>query len=192
MRDFRLDFARRPFRDERPVFLAIAIALVLSGALVMINVRLYRGFHREMEGTSRQIEFLEQRRARTAREINQARTALNGYKVSSLARESGGLLQVVSARRFSWTGLLAKLERTLPADVRVARLGPRFEETGQISLDLSLVGKNPDSVVTTIAALSRDPAFSTIELKSETSPEQGVPEGHSFALSVRYLPEGRS
>ena len=64
MRDFRLDFARRPFRDERPVFLAIAIALVLSGALVMINVRLYRGFHREMEGTSRQIEFLEQRRHR--------------------------------------------------------------------------------------------------------------------------------
>ena|SRR5437870_3831516 len=192
MRDFRLDFARRPFRDERPVYLAVAITVVLSVALLTANVRLYRGFHREMEGTSRQIQFLEQKLARTTREIEQTRTALNGYKIASLARESQGLLQVVSARRFSWTALLARLERTLPADVRVARLEPRFEETGQVTLDLSLVGKNPDSVVTTIAALSRDPAFSTIELKSEASPEQGVPEGHSFALSARYQPEDRS
>ena len=191
MRDFRLDFAQRPFRDERPVFLAVAIAFVLAGLLLAANVRLYRGFHGEMEGTSSQIRFLEERRARTAREIDQARTALNGYKVSSLARESQGLLQVVSARRFSWTALLARLERTLPVDVRVARLRPHFEETGRISLDLALVGKNSDSVVATIAALSRDPAFSAIELKSESNPEQGVPEGRSFAVSARYEAERR-
>jgi len=37
--------------------------------------------------------------------------------------------------------------------------------------------------------LSRDPAFTNIELHAESSQEHGVPEGHSFELVVRYTPE---
>ena len=191
MRNFRLDFARRPFRDERPLLLGVLLALVLAALLLVVNVRLYRGFNREMEGTSRQIDFLDQRGARLAREADQMRAALNGFQIASLAAESQGLVRVVGERRFSWTGLLARLERTLPPEVRVARLTPKFENSGETSLDLALVGKNPESVVRTLAALSRDPAFTSIELKSETTPEQGVPEGYSFALIARYNPEGR-
>jgi hypothetical protein len=34
--------------------------------------------------------------------------------------------------------------------------------------------------------LSRDPAFSLVDLKSEATPEQGVPEGHTFEIDTRY------
>lgn len=191
MRNFRLDFARRPFRDERPLFLVVILALAISGLLFAANVSLYRDFHREMEGTSRQIDYLEKRRARLARQAEEMRAALNGFQIASLATESQGLVRVVGERRFSWTGLLARLERTLPPEVRVARLTPKFEDSGETSLDLALVGKNPESVVRTLAALARDPAFTSVELKSETTPEQGVPEGYSFSLLARYRPEGR-
>jgi hypothetical protein len=43
-------------------------------------------------------------------------------------------------------------------------------------------------VVKTIAALSADPAFHGVELKTESSPERGNPEGYSFELSVLYTP----
>jgi hypothetical protein len=41
-------------------------------------------------------------------------------------------------------------------------------------------------VVKTIAALSADPAFRDVQLKSEATPERGAVEGHSFELSALY------
>ncbi len=184
-----LNFARRPFRDERPAYVTAGVSLLAVAILAVANVRLYTDFHRQMEGTSRQIDYLEQRQARAMRGADQARAALNNYKVSSLAEQSRGLLKVVAERRFSWTRLLARLERTLPAEVRVARMTPRVSDAGQVFLALGLVGKNPESVVRTITALSRDPVFDGVELRSEATPEQGVPEGHSFELSLSYRGE---
>ncbi|HKA35713.1 MAG TPA: hypothetical protein VKH43_02785 [Thermoanaerobaculia bacterium] len=192
MRSRRLDFARRPFRDERPVFLVVGLALAAALVFLAQNVLLYRDFHREIEGTGRQIEFLEQRRARASKEAEESRTALNNYKVSALAQESRGLLRIVGERRFSWTGLLTRLERTLPSDVRVTRLQPRFEETGDTTLSIGLLGKDGDSVVRTIAAFAKDPAFESMALHTESSPEKGVPEGHSFEVTVLYRPGARS
>ncbi len=111
---------------------------------------------------------------------------MNNIQVSALALESRGLIRIVQERRFSWTGLLARLERTLPADVRVTRLAPQFEESGKTTLSIALLGKDADSVVRTIAAFARDPAFSAMVLHSESSPERGVPEGRTFLMTVVY------
>ena len=188
MRARRLDFARRPFRDERPVFVVAGLALLAAGLLFAANVQLYRDFNREISGTGRQIEFLEKRRDKATREAEAARTALSNFKVSSLAVESRGLIRIVQERRFSWTTLLARLERTLPPDVRVSRLTPHFEETGETTLSIALLGKDAASVVHTIAAFARDPAFSSVALQSESSPEKGVPEGRTFDMTVIYRP----
>jgi len=183
------NFARRPFRDERPVLLTVGILLFFSAVLLFANLRLYAGFQHSVAGTSQQIDYLEKRKATALREAEEARSALNSYKVSSLAAESKGLLRIVGERRFSWTALLTRLERVLPPEVRVARLTPRFEENA-VSVGLGLVGRDADSVVRTITALSRDPAFLVVNLKSESTPEHGVPEGHSFEVEVRYAPPG--
>jgi hypothetical protein len=186
-----LNFARRPFRDERPVFLVIGAALVLAAIFMVANVRLYFAFHRSVAGTTRQIDALQARKTAATQTAEEAKTALNSYRVSSLAQESRGLLELVAAHRFSWIGLLTRLERVLPPDVRVTRMSPAFTEPAQISIRLSLVGRDSDSVVHTIAALSRDPAFSGIEIHSESSQEKGVPEGHMFEVTAQYVPEVR-
>ena len=184
-----LNFARRPFRNERPVFLAIGGALILAAILAFANWRLYRDYHRSVAGTTREIESLQLRKAAATKSSEEARTALNSYRVSSLAKESRGVLQLVAAHRFSWIGFLTKLERVLPPDVRVTRLTPAFSDSGQVAVSLSLVGRDADSVVSTIAALSHDPAFTAVEIHSESSQEKGVPEGHTFELAAQYVPE---
>ena len=192
MRLRRLDFARRPFRDERPVFLIAGLAFAVALVFLAQNVSLYRDFQRDSEGTGRQIEFLEQRRAKAMRGADESRTALNNYKVSALAQESRGLLRIVGERRFSWTGLLTRLEKTLPPDVRVARLAPHFEDTGETTLSIGLLGKDSESVVKTIAAFSKDPSFESLALHTESNPEKGVPEGHTFEVTVQYRPGAKS
>jgi Tfp pilus assembly protein PilN len=188
MRARRLDFAKRPFRDERPVLVVAGLAFLAAGLLLAGNVRQYRDFNREIQGTGLQIEFLEKRRDKASREAEAARAALNNFKVSALAVESRGLIRIVQERRFSWTGLLARLERTLPPEVRVTRLTPHFEASGETTLNIAMLGRNAESVVRTIAAFSRDPAFDATVLHSESTPEKGVPEGRSFVMTVRYHP----
>ena len=52
-----------------------------------------------------------------------------------------------------------------------------------------MLGKTGDSVVHAIAALAKDPAFSDIELHAESSPDKGEPEGYTFSISMRYVPQ---
>jgi hypothetical protein len=182
------NFATRPFRDERPVLATVAVCVFAGLFLFAANLHLYWKFSRQVVGTRREIASLEERRARAEKASEQSRAALNGYKLSSLAEESAGLQTIVRERRFSWLALLARLEKTLPPDVRLSRLSPHFDSAEAVALDLSVLGKTGDSVVHAIAALSRDPAFSNIELHGESSPDKGEPEGYTFSISMRYVP----
>ena len=181
-----LDFARRPFSDERPIWALVAVFFAAGAVLLFVNARLYSGFHRDVADIRTDIDRLTERGRAAAKTSAQARAVLQSYKLSSLAAESQSLLALVAERRFSWTALLTRLEKTLPADVRLARLQPRFDDPSAVALDISLVGRSPDSVVKTIAALSADPAFRDVELKSEATAEHGAVEGHSFELSTLY------
>ena len=185
-----MNFARRPFRNEQPVIIVLAVAFTAALLLLIANVSLYASFRNETAGTARQIESLERRRDHAVRDAAASQAALDNYKVSSLAQESRALLKLVAERRFSWTGLLARLERTLPTDVRLTRLTPRFDESGETYIDCALVGRAPDAVVRTITALSKDPSFSAVDLRSEAGPEAGTPEGFTFELYLRYRPAG--
>jgi Tfp pilus assembly protein PilN len=185
-----LNFARRPFRDYRPVYLVAGAAILVGAILFAINASLYGRFRADVADTREEIAWLQQRQARAVAAVEQARTAVAAYELSDLAVESRGLLRLVEERQFSWTSFLARLERVLPSEVRLSRLQPSFQETGEVLVAISLVGRGPESVVRTIAALSRSPSFTTVELKSETRPEskEGIPEGHTFILSTLYQP----
>jgi hypothetical protein len=182
------NFARRPFRDYRPVYVAAGSAFLAGTILLVVNATLYGGFRREVADTREEIAWLEKRQESATATSEQARTALRSYELSELAVESRGLLRLVDERQFSWMTLLARLERVLPMEVRLSHLQPKFQESGVVVIDVALVGRGPESVVRTIAALSRSPYFTGIELKSESRPEgkQGVPEGYSFTVSSLY------
>lgn len=185
------NFARRPFRDFRPVYLVAGGALLVGLILFAVNASLYGEFRREVSDTRDEIAWLEKRKQTATAAAEEARGAMRSYELGELAGESRGLLRLVEERQFSWIAFLGRLERVLPAEVRVSRLLPRFQESGRISIDVSLLGRGPESVVRTLAALSRSPYFSEIELRSESYPESkaGVPEGHTFVITTAYAPE---
>ncbi|HEY6065334.1 MAG TPA: PilN domain-containing protein [Thermoanaerobaculia bacterium] len=186
------NFARRPFRDYRPVYLAAGGALLVGIILFAINATLYGQFRREVADTRDEIAWLEKRQERANATAQAAKAAMSSYELSQLAGESRGLLRLVEERQFSWVTLLARLERVLPAEVRLSHLLPRFQESGEIQIDIALIARGPESVVRTIAALSHSPYFAAVDLKSETRPEskQGDPEGYTFSLTTEYQPEG--
>lgn len=182
------NFARRPFRNDRPAYV-IAGALLLSGAaLLAVNLRLFADYRRQVADTRAEIAALEERGRHADEKAQAARSALGSYRLSALAEESRGLARILAERRFSWTTLLARLERTLPSDVGLVHLQPQFDESGNASLELQLIGRNREAIVRTIEALSKSPAFGRVALKSESQPEAAAGEPLQFAISGHYDP----
>ena len=184
------NFARRPFRD-RPAF-AAAGGLVLVGLVLLVaNLRIFARYRHDVADVHGEIAALETRQRAADEKARAAKAALASYRLSSLADESRELSRLAAERRFSWTQLLARLEKTLPGDVGVLRLAPLFDKEGQVVLELQLVARNRDAVVPTITALSKDPAFSAVELRTESSPEGATTDPYLFQISSRYAPESR-
>jgi hypothetical protein len=186
-----LNFARRPFRDERPIWFFAGLALAVGIGFFAANLRLFFGYGRQVSDVRQEIDSLERRERVALASAEQARTAIGRFQVSTLAAESRELNRIVLERRFSWLDLLGRLEKTLPGEVRLARLAPKVDEDGSVALALSLVGRGSQSIVQTIEALSKDPLFSEVEILSETTQEEGVPEGRSFEVRAVYRPAAR-
>ena len=183
----RFNFARRPFRNDRPAY-ALAGVLVLCGmGLLVVNLRLFSDYRRQVADTRAEIAALETRGQHADEKAKAARSALSSYGLSSLAEESRGLARIVAERSFSWTSLLARLERTLPSDVGLAHLQPQFETARDVTLTLQLIARNREAIVRTIEALSKNPAFGQVELRSENEPEAGA-DPVQFFLTSHYEP----
>ena len=185
------NFARRPFHDDRPAFAAAAVLVLVGAVLLVANVRIFAHYRRDVADVHAEIAALETRQRAAEEKTRAAKAALSSYRLSALADESRELSRLAAERRFSWTLLLARLEKTLPGDVGVVRLQPAFDKDGRVTLELQLVARNRDAVVPTIAALSRDPAFGAVELRTESSPEGASVDPFLFQLSSRYAPEAK-
>ena len=183
------NFARRPFHDDRPIYVGSGLLFLLGGVLLVANLRVFTEYRREVADTRAEIAALEDRQRRADQKAEAAKGALSAYKLSALADESRGLARLVAERRFSWTALLARLERVLPSEVGLAHLQPRFEKDGEVALEMQLYARKREAVVATIAALSKDPAFGEVDLRSETAAEPGAPNPFQFILSTPYEPD---
>ena len=182
------NFARRPFRDDRPAYVGAAILFAVGAVLLVANVRLFSAYRRGVADVRAEVAALEARQQRADARSREAKAALSSYKLSSLADQSRELSRVIAERKFSWTGLLARLERTLPSDVGILRLQPQFDKEGHVALNLQLAGRSRDAVVPTIAALAKDPAFSGVSLHNESQPEGNTADPFQFLVASRYDP----
>ena len=183
------NFSRRPFRDDRPAYAAAAVLFFVGAVLLAVNVRLYTAYRRGVSDVTAEIAALEARQRAAESRSNEAKSALSSYRLSSMAVESRELARIVAERRFAWTVLLARLERTLPSDVGILRLQPLFDKDGQVTLDMQLAGRSREAVVPTLSVLAKDPAFAQVELRSESQPEGNTAEPFQFQLVSHYSPE---
>ena len=182
------NFAKRPFRDDRPAWVASVLLLFAGAVLLAVNVRLYTTYRHGVADVRGEIAALEARQRAADVKANEAKAAVSSYRLSTLAEESRELSRIVAERRFSWTGLLARLERTLPSQVGILRLQPSFGKDGDVTLDLLLAGRSREAVVPTLAAFAKSPDFGSIELRSESQPEGTTSDPFQFSIFSRYTP----
>jgi hypothetical protein len=93
---------------------------------------------------------------------------------------------VLREHGFSWLTLLGDVERVMPYQVRLTRIGPAISSDG-IKLSLEGVARTREAMLELFENLIADEAFADTLPKAEMTPEEGE-VGYSFTLIVDYHP----
>ena len=198
----RFNLSRRPFVDTRPPNLTAGILAVLVLGVSFVAARtVYRYFddsrrtREAIAGLKADIERLEGERAR-------AEASLARVDVSALTGDVEDANSIALRRAFSWTRFLSRLEKTLPAGVRISAISLqkaagaagtggagaalRSASGETVNVGLTLISRDPDGLPATIRAFYASPWFERPSPSNEDRGEKSVPEGRRLVLTVRY------
>jgi Tfp pilus assembly protein PilN len=201
----RFNLARRPFVDTRPANLTAGILAVLVLGVSFVAVRTVFRYLEDSRRTREAITQLKAEITRLEDERARADASLARVDVAALAADVDEANAIALRRAFSWTRFLTRLEKTLPADVRVAVIslqkaaatpgtagGVRSVSGESMTVGLTLISRDPNGLPKTIRAFDASPWFERPAPSSEDRGEKSVPEGRRLTLSVLYRDvEGR-
>ena len=201
----RFNLARRPFVDTRPANLTAGILAVLVLGVSFVAVRTVFRYLEDSRRTRAAISQLKTEIASLEEERQRAESSLARVDVASLAADVEDANGIALRRAFSWTRFLTRLEKTLPAEVRIAAIslqkataatgtagGARGASGESMTVGLTLISRDPNGLPLTIRAFDASPWFERPAPTSEDRGEKGAPEGRRIALNVLYRDvEGR-
>ena len=127
----KLNLARRPFVNLRPITRLALVAWLLGALLAAWNLRqawtLWRGL-----GAERELVAEAQRALGAERErLREVENALRGIDLMTENAHALFLDQEIDRRVFSWTHLFESLGRVLPREVRLVQVSPLLVAPGQ-------------------------------------------------------------
>lgn len=179
-----LNLARRPFRNERLPTIALALACAALGLLTARHVLAARDL---LPGRARDVEGEAVRLERELASLRAEAQTLGLAAAPAVAvAEWAAVKELVDRRAFSWTGLFAELETTLPPGVRLVGVAPVAGKDG-LALSLTAVGRRVADALALLEALQGNPRFADALLMGYSEAEGGV----SITCTVAYRPGGK-
>jgi hypothetical protein len=192
----RLNLARRPFVDTRPVNVTVAALGLFVLVLSVWSVRTVVRYLSDSERTRAAIGSLRQEIDGLEEQRRAAQARLGRYDVDELDAEARDANQIALRRSFSWTRFLSRLETTLPPETRVVSIAlarnqkettaRRMGPTEAVNVELVLVSRRAAGLPQVIRAFYGSKFFDRPTPHSEDRGERGPAEGHRIALGVTY------
>jgi len=200
MLSHRLDLARRPFVDTRPVNLTAAALAFLVLFLSFVSVRTVGRYLDQSQRTRESIARLRNDVAKEEERKKAAEASLSRVDLSGLSSSVNDANSIALRRAFSWTRFLSRLEVALPEDVRVQTISLQRGKSGvqsvtvldeAIPVQLTLVSRDPDGLPKTIRALYSSEYFDHPVPETEDAPDKGPGDGRRLTLEVLYVDKGK-
>jgi Tfp pilus assembly protein PilN len=184
VKPIHLNLASRPFRDYRPVYAVVVVMALLTAFLALNNVDTFLRYRTETKTTRADIAKLEQQIADEKRQSETLAQRLRGVDLKLLASQTEFANVQLAERAFSWSELLDRLERVLPADVKLQSVSPSFAKDGLVHLSMTCITKTGDGLTATINRFNADPHFANAFPTNQTL----TTGEYRITLGVDYRP----
>jgi hypothetical protein len=170
----RTNLATRPFYNDRPVRLGIAVAIAAVGLLTAYNgARILTLSQQNSELASRaDTAEARTRELRTRADTMRKALAQDDMSVVQAAAREANLL--IARRAFSWTDLFNRFEETLPANVRIATVQPQQDDQGRMLVAVTVHARRVEDLDEFIERLEQTGAFRGVLSRQESVDESGT------------------
>lgn len=180
-----LNLASKPFSNRILPWALTAIVLFVSLIGLILVVRLTTQANREADAAQAEINGLKQKEKGLLEAAEKFKNTFTAEQQQALPAAH----QLVDRKTFSWSGLLADLEASLPSNVKVSRISIRdvSSQANQTvaQLDLAVFAKNPSTITEMIAAMHKEGVFQA-ELRSQNLQKGRGESGTEYELAVVY------
>ncbi len=191
-----LNLARRPFIDTRPANVAAgvlaALVLVLSVVAVRTVVRYFDGSRKTRDA----IAALHEEIGRLDGERRATEGRLARFDLEAMRADAEDANRITRRRAFAWTRFLDRLEKTLPADMRIAAISLASAEGSDAKtgagrnelfwVELNLVSRDPEGLPGAIRSFYGSPWFDRPTPRAEERGERRPADGRRILLGVLY------
>lgn len=193
-----LNLASKPFVNRRPVVRAAYLLVALGLALALVNGYLYWNYLSGQGATESGLQEVIAELEEESEKLDRARQQLEGLETEELNRKIEFVNLRIQQRTFSWSQLFDVLAETLPGDVRLSSLAPKFgssrsrrgrgrgaRPSEEVLLEIRGEAKSSDVLLEFVDRLFAHPAFKRPDLQREQArPEENVIE---FSIATSYL-----
>jgi Tfp pilus assembly protein PilN len=180
-----LNLASKPFSNRIVPWTLTVIILFVSLIGLLIVVQLTTTTNKQADQVQAQITQLKQREHTLLEAAKQVQQAFTPDQQQALPAAH----ELVDRKAFSWSRLLADLESSLPASVKVSRIAVRdvTRQGGQTvaQLDLAVFAKNPSTISEMINAMHQEGVF-VAEIRNQNLQKGRGEVGTEFELAVIY------
>lgn len=182
----KTNLSTRPFYNIRAVQVALGALALLVAVMTIVNlvqfVRLTAS-ERALGARAQEAEAEAQRLRDEARRIRSQIDAKELNEVAAAAQEANAIIDL---RAFSWSGLFAQLEATLPENVRLTGFQPSEDRAGRLVVNLRVEARRVPDLESFIDALETTGRFhQVLAAEEQTSPEGSI----NAVVEAVYVPD---
>ena len=180
-----LNLASKPFSNRIVPWVLTVVILFVSLIGLIIVVRLTTNARNEARIAEAEINEMKQHEHDALEKAKQMQQALTAEQQQALPAAH----QLVDRKGFSWSKLLADLEASLPANVKVTRIAVsdvvRQADQTVAQLNLAVFAKDPATINSMISAMHKEGIFEAQILSQNLQKGRGE-VGSEFELAVFY------
>ena len=180
----RTNLSTRPFYNERAVHALLGLVAMLVLALTAFNVWRILTLSRQNTEITRRASQDRAEADRLTQEASRVRRGLNQNELKVIAAAAREANVIIDQRIFSWTEFFNRIESTLPPDVMLSTVRPRFTDEGT-RVTMIVLGRRAEDVDEFMAQLEATGAFLDVLPTQDELTDDGL---HKVVLESFYVP----
>jgi type IV pilus assembly protein PilN len=180
-----INLASQPFRRDRAMVVAsVAVSVLLVGTLGGL-ISLGLTDRAQLADLRRDVNQLKTQLRAEAEQQQGLDGVLRKPENAEVLETSVFINTLLYRKGISWTRILADLEKTMPAKVKVLNIRPYVTGKNQVTLDMQVGAESAEPVLDLYKALENSPLFGAVNPQNYMPPSQAEPL-HRYRFTVNY------
>jgi hypothetical protein len=172
----RTNLSTRPFYNIRAVQAALGACAAFVILFTMFNVISLLQLATSQRSLGARAVQAQNDAAKLRADATRVRSQVDAKELESVSTAAREAKSIIEMRTFSWTGLLAQFEKTLPENVRVTAVQPRLDQGGRFVVGMRVEARQIGDVEKFLDALETTGAFHNVLTTADQTTEDGLIE----------------